>query len=97
MEPEQVQEKNPLTKEQLFEALKKNGFAKENPTLEDFIDFFGMDFQNLVQTVHSGFFGYCASTLGAGINTRAGGDTAWLAMANLVLARYLEKDMPKPE
>lgn len=97
MEPEQTQEKNPLTKEQLLDELKKNGFPKENPILENFIDFLGKDFQNLVQTVRSGFFGYSASSLGGSITTRSGGDTAWLAMANLILARYNEKEMDKPE
>lgn len=94
MEPEQTQEKNPLTREQLLEELKNNGFHIAEPSVEDFIEFLGVDFQNLVQTVRSGFFAYSASTLGHGINTRAGGDTPWLAMANLVLARYLEKNTP---
>lgn len=97
MEPGQIQEENPLTREQLLEELKKVGFPKENPILENFIDFLGRDFQNLVQTVRSGFFGYAASSLGGGITTRSGGDTAWLAMANLVLARYNEKEIDKPE
>lgn len=66
------------------------------PTIEDFVEYLGMDLQNVVQSVRSGWFAYTNSTLGIGITTRAGGDTMWLALANVVLARYLEKDTQIP-
>lgn len=91
------QEQTPATKEQLLENLKKVGFAKENPTTDDFIEFLGADFQQLAQTARSGWFAYTNSTLGQGITTRAGGETPWLALANVVWARFLEKNMSKPE
>jgi len=66
------------------------------PRIEDFIEYLGMDLQNVVQTVRSGWFAYTNSTLGEGITTRSGGTTMWLALANVILARYLEKDKQIP-
>lgn len=66
------------------------------PTTDDFIEYLGTDLQNIVQTVRSGWFAYTNSTLGEGVTTRSGGDTPWLALANVVLARYLEKNQQIP-
>lgn len=66
------------------------------PELQDFIDFLGSDLQQVTQTVRSGWFAYTNSTKGEGITTRSGGISAWQALANVVLARYLERDIAFP-
>lgn len=66
------------------------------PKTADLMEFLGSDLQQIVQTNQSGWFAYANSTHGIGITTRAGGETAWLALANVVLARYLEKDQIMP-
>lgn len=66
------------------------------PKEADLREFLGADFQQLTQTVGSGWFAYANSTHGEGITTRSQGDTAWLAMANVCLARFLEKDQAMP-
>lgn len=66
------------------------------PKTADFIEFLGTDFQQLVQSNKSGWFAYSNSTHGEGITTRAGGETPWLALANVVYARFLEKTQAMP-
>ena len=66
------------------------------PTVEDFEDFLQEDLQQVIQTNASGWFAYANSTHGMGITTRSGGETMWLALANVIYARYLEKDQKLP-
>lgn len=66
------------------------------PKEADLREFLGDDFQQLIRTERSGWFAYANSTHGEGITTRSGGETAWLAMANVVYARFLEKNQAFP-
>lgn len=66
------------------------------PHVEDFVEFLGVDLQNVVQTIRSGWFAYTNSTLGEGITTRSGGADMWLALANVCLARFMEKNQQIP-
>lgn len=66
------------------------------PKEADLREYLGTDFQQLTQTNGSGWFAYANSTHGLGITTRSGGETAWLAMANVVYARFLEKNQVFP-
>lgn len=66
------------------------------PRLGDFIEYLGTALQQVIQTERSGWFAYTWSTLGEGITTRSGGDTMWLALANVCLARFHEKDQQIP-
>lgn len=66
------------------------------PELDDFIEFLGTDLQQVIQTNASGWFAYSNSTVMQGATTRSGGATIWLALANVTLARYLERDMKFP-
>lgn len=66
------------------------------PSIDDFIDYLNTALQQVIQTERSGWFAYTWSTLGEGITTRSGGDTMWLALANVCLARFHEKDQQIP-
>ena len=60
------------------------------PTIEDFENFLQNDLQSVVQTVRSGWFAYANSTAVPGATVRSGAPTMWLALANVVYAKYLE-------
>lgn len=66
------------------------------PSTDDFVDFLGSALQQVIQTERSGWFAYTWSTLGEGITTRSGGTTMWLALANVCLARFMEKNHQIP-
>lgn len=81
----------PMTEAELIAELHRLDFPMGMIGVEPMIEWLGKDFEQLAQTVESGYFAYAKSSLGNGSTIRSHGATPWLALANVCYAKLLEQ------